>query len=56
MMIICFLDVYAGDFIRYVICVSTDKTRPITSRSLSDRAFSIPEIRSSGGVLTVVSI
>ena len=38
---------YAGDFIRYVIC------KPLIplQRSLGDRAYSIPEIRASNGTL-----
>lgn len=44
---------HAGDFIRYVICVSTDPNHPLPSKMLGDRAFSIPEIRSSQGALKV---
>ena len=44
---------HAGDFIRYIICVSTDPNHPLPSKMLGDRAFSIPEIRSSNGALQV---
>ena len=48
-----FLHSHAGDFIRYIICISTDTQHPLPSNSLADRAFSIAEIRSSHGILKV---
>ena len=49
--IVFFPLLHAGDFIRYIICISTDPLHPLASKSLGDRAFSLAEIRSSHGVL-----